>query len=49
MNVNVISGHPFLIPAALDAVRQWKYKPTLLNNEPVEVVTNITMNFSLGG
>ena len=49
INLKVISGHPWLIPPALNAVRQWKYKPTLLNNEPVEVLTNITVNFSLDG
>ena len=49
VNLKVISGHPWLILAALDAVRHWKYKPTLLNDEPVEVVTNITVNFSLDG
>src|SRR2546426_3819393 len=35
--LQVISGHPLLIQAALDAVRQWRYRPTLLNTEPVEV------------
>ena len=49
INLKVISGHPWLIPSALDAVRQWRYKPTLLNNEPVEVLTNIRVNFSLDG
>lgn len=43
----VISGHPMLIPAALEAVRQWRYKPTILNNEPVEVDTTIDVNFTL--
>jgi protein TonB len=47
--LNVISGHPMLIQAALDAVRQWRYKPYLLNGEPVEVETVITVNFSLSG
>jgi len=37
-----------LIPAAIDAVKQWKYKPYLLNGDPVEVDTQITVNFSLG-
>jgi periplasmic protein TonB len=49
VNLKVISGHPLLIQGALEAVRQWRYKPTLLNNEPVEVLTTITVNFSLGG
>jgi protein TonB len=42
------SGHPFLIPAALDAVRQWIYTPTLLNGNPVEVIAPITVTFRLG-
>jgi TonB family protein len=46
-HLEVISGHPLLIPAALDAVRQWVYKPTLLNGQPVEVVTEIDVNFTL--
>lgn len=45
--LQVISGHPLLIPNALDAVKQWVYKPTLLNGEPVEVVTVIDVNFTL--
>jgi periplasmic protein TonB len=47
--LSVISGHPLLIQAALDAVRQWRYQPTLLNNEPVEVDTTITVTFTMGG
>jgi protein TonB len=46
-NLQVVSGHPLLIPSATDAVRQWIYKPTLLNNEPVEVQTQIDVNFTL--
>jgi len=46
-HLEVISGHPLLIPAALDAVKQWVYKPTLLNGQPVEVVTQIDVNFTL--
>lgn len=46
-NLNVVSGHPLLVNAALEAVRQWQYKPTLLNGEPVEVVTTIDVNFTL--
>jgi protein TonB len=42
-------GHPLLIQAALDAVRQWRYQPTLLNGEPVEVDTTVDVVFSLGG
>jgi protein TonB len=44
--VKVITGHPLLQQAAIDAVSQWKYKPTLLNGEPVEVVTTVTVNFA---
>jgi protein TonB len=46
--LQVISGHPFLVKAALDAVRQWRYRPTLLNGLPVEVETTITVSFVLG-
>lgn len=46
-NLSVLTGHPMLVPAALDAVRQWRYRPYILNNEPVEVETQITVNFSL--
>ena len=45
--LEVISGHPLLVPAALEAVKQWVYQPTLLNTEPVEVVTQIDVNFTL--
>src|SRR2546422_675855 len=45
-NLKVITGHPLLIQSAIDAVKQWRYKPTLLNNEPVPVVTTITVNFA---
>lgn len=48
-NLQAISGHPMLIPAALDAVRQWRYRPYILNGEPVEVETQVTVNFSLSG
>lgn len=47
--LRVVSGHPLLVQAAMDAVRQWKYRPTLLNGDPVEVVTTITVNFNLSG
>src|SRR5581483_7611671 len=46
-NLTVSTGHPLLVPAALEAVKQWVYKPTLLNGEPVEVVTQIDVNFTL--
>lgn len=45
--LQVLSGPPLLVQAALDAVRQWRYSPTLLNGEPVEVVTTIDVIFSL--
>jgi periplasmic protein TonB len=47
--LQVVSGHPMLVPAAINAVKQWRYKPYLLNGQPAEVVTTITVNFSLGG
>lgn len=47
-NLRVLAGHPILVPAAIAAVRQWRYRPYVLNNEPVEVETQITVNFSLG-
>jgi len=47
IDVQVVSGHPLLIPAALDAVKQWEYKPTLLNGNPVEVLTQVDVNFTL--
>jgi periplasmic protein TonB len=46
-NLQVMSGHPLLTPAALEAVKQWRYQPTLLNDEPVEVITQIDVNFTL--
>jgi protein TonB len=48
-NLKMISGHPMLAPAAIEAVKQWKYKPYFLNGEPVEVDTQITVNFTLAG
>jgi protein TonB len=48
-NLQLISGHPMLVQSALDAVKQWKYKPYLLNGEPVEVDTEIQVNFTLSG
>lgn len=45
--LRLVSGHPLLAPAALDAVRQWIYAPTLLNKQPVEVLTTIDVNFTL--
>jgi len=40
-------GHPLLVGAAMEAVKQWVYKPTMLNGEPVEVQTTIDVNFTL--
>ncbi|HKI26158.1 MAG TPA: TonB family protein [Candidatus Sulfotelmatobacter sp.] len=48
-NLQLISGHPMLAPAAIEAVKQWKYKPYLLNGEPVEVDTQVQVNFTLSG
>jgi len=45
--LQVVSGHPLLAPAAIDAVKQWRYRPYLLNGEPVEVETNITVTFQI--
>lgn len=47
-NLRVVSGHPMLRQAALDAVKSWRYRPYLLNNQPVEVETTITIVFSMG-
>lgn len=47
--VEYISGPPLLLKSAMDAVRQWAYKPTLLNGEAVEVDTTVTVVFELGG
>ncbi len=47
-NIRTVSGPPLLIPAALDAVRTWRYRPYMLNGTPVEVETQITVRFSLG-
>jgi protein TonB len=46
-NLQLVSGHPLLTRAALEAVQQWIYKPTLLNGEPVEVIAPIDVNFTL--
>ncbi len=48
-NLRLISGHPMLTSAAIEAVKQWRYKPYILNGEPVEVETQITVNFTLSG
>jgi protein TonB len=46
-DLKIIGGHPLLVKAAMDAVQRWRYQPTLLNGEPVEVVTEIDVNFTL--
>ncbi len=46
-NLHVISGHPMLIKAAVDAVQQWRYRPYMLNGEPVEVETQVRVNFTI--
>lgn len=48
-SLELVSGHPMLAPAAMDAVKQWKYKPYLLNGKAVEVETQITVNYTLSG
>ena len=45
--LRVVSGHPLLIPAALSAVKQWRYQPTLLNGLPVPVITQVEVRFTL--
>ncbi len=46
-HVKIVSGDPQLAKAAADAVKQWKYKPYLLNGEPVDIQTVVTVNFKL--
>jgi TonB family protein len=48
-SLELVSGHPLLAPAAIEAVKQWKYKPYLLNGTPVKVETQILVNFMLSG
>jgi protein TonB len=45
--LSVVKGHPLLVQAAMEAVQQWVYEPTLLNGNPVSVVTQIDVNFTL--
>jgi protein TonB len=47
VDARVLRGHPLLDPAALEAVRQWRYRPTLLNGQPVSVVMTVTVRFQL--
>ena len=46
-SVSVLSGHPMLEPGTVEAIKQWRYEPTLVNNEPVEVITQIEVHFSV--
>lgn len=46
-NLHVVSGHPMLIKAAVDAVQQWRYRPYMLNGEPVEVETQVRVTFTM--
>jgi len=46
-SLRVIRGHALLNQAALDAVQQWRYRPTMLNGDPVEVITTVTVTFRL--
>jgi protein TonB len=48
-NLQVLSGHPLLTGSAVDAVKQWRYRPYILNGEPVDVETEVTVNFILAG
>lgn len=48
-NLHAVSGPPMLVPAAVSAVSQWRYRPYILNSEPIEVETRITVNFVLAG
>ena len=47
LDLDLVSGPALLVPAATEAVKQWLYKPTLLNGQPVEVITGIDVNFTL--
>lgn len=49
VSLDLVSGHPMLVPAAMDAVKQWKYRPYLLNGNAVNVETQITVSFTLSG
>jgi protein TonB len=45
--LQLVSGNPLLAPAAIDAVKQWHYKPFLLNGQPIEIETTVTVNFQV--
>ena len=46
-DIRVVQGHPLLISAAIEAVKQWEFQPTLLNGQPVEVATDVSVNFAM--
>lgn len=46
--IRLISGHPFLVPAAMDAVKKWEYEPTWWRGAPVAVLTTVTIRFQIG-
>jgi len=46
-DIKVITGHPLLVKAAVEAVSRWRYQPTLLQGQPVEVLTEVEQRFSL--
>ena len=46
-SLRIISGNPLFYTSVLDALKQWRYEPTLLNGEPIDVITTITVNFRL--
>jgi protein TonB len=48
-NLQVLSGHSMLVRAAVNAVQQWRYRPYVLNGEPIEVETEVKVNFVLSG
>jgi protein TonB len=48
-NLQVLGGHPMLVQSAINAVKQWRYRPYSLNGEAVEVETQVTVNFVLSG
>ncbi|MGA9471266.1 MAG: energy transducer TonB [Terriglobales bacterium] len=48
-NLEVLGGHAMLVAVAVEAVRKWRYRPYMLNGEPIEVETEITVNFTLAG
>jgi protein TonB len=46
-DIRVVQGHPLLIPAAIEAVKQWEFEATLLNGQPVEVATEVSVDFAM--